>query len=73
MASTHRRRRTSCINQRQSLRVSPSPPAAAPRRSDPKGETRVYLSLNDPGTSYKSFRDTMLATGKLVPLSGLAV
>jgi hypothetical protein len=24
------------------------------------------------GTSYKSFRDSMLATGRLVPLSGLA-
>ena len=39
--------------------------------SDPKGETRVYLSLNDPGIGYKSFRDSMLATGKLVPLPGL--
>jgi hypothetical protein len=40
--------------------------------SDAKGETRVYVSLNDPGVGYKSFRDAMLATGKLVPLSGLA-
>ena len=39
--------------------------------SDPKGETRVYLSLNDPGIHYKSFRDSMLATGKLVPIPGL--
>ena len=39
--------------------------------SDPKGETRVYLSLNDPGITYKSFRDSMLATGKLVPIPGL--
>jgi len=39
--------------------------------SDPKGATRVYLSLNDPGITYKSFRDSMLATGKLVPLPGL--
>jgi hypothetical protein len=40
--------------------------------SDPKGETRVYLSLNDPGIHYKSFRDSMLATGRLVPIPGLA-
>ena len=40
--------------------------------ADSTGHPRVYLSLNDPGTSYKSFRDSMLATGKLVPLSGLA-
>jgi hypothetical protein len=40
--------------------------------SDPKGVTRVYLSLNDPGYGYKSFRDSMLATGKLVPIPGLA-
>jgi hypothetical protein len=40
--------------------------------SDAKGETRVYLSLNDPGIGYKSFRDSMSATGRLVPLSGLA-
>src|SRR6202044_1990342 len=39
--------------------------------SDPKGQTRVYLSLNDPGIHYKSFRDSMLATGKLVPIPGL--
>jgi len=40
--------------------------------ADTKGGTRVYLSLNDPGVDYKSFRDSMLATGRLVPLSGLA-
>ena len=40
--------------------------------SDPKGQTRVYLSLNDPGIHYKSFRDSMLATGRLVPIPGLA-
>src|SRR6202046_3603556 len=40
--------------------------------SDPKGVTRVYLSLNDPGIHYKAFRDSMLATGKLVPIPGLA-
>jgi hypothetical protein len=40
--------------------------------SDSKGETRVYLSLNDPGIGYKSFRDSMLATGRLVPIPGLA-
>jgi hypothetical protein len=40
--------------------------------SDTKGETRIYLSLNEPGTEYKSFRDSMLATGRLVPISGLA-
>ncbi len=40
--------------------------------SDAHGATRVYLSLNDPGYGYKSFRDSMLATGKLVPIPGLA-
>jgi hypothetical protein len=40
--------------------------------SDSKGETRVYLSLKDPGYGYKSFRDSMLATGRLVPIPGLA-
>jgi hypothetical protein len=39
---------------------------------DSKGETRVYLSLKDPGIEYKSFRDTMLATGRLVPIAGLS-
>ena len=37
-----------------------------------KGETRVYLSLKDPGITYKSFRDSMQATGRLVPISGLS-
>jgi hypothetical protein len=40
--------------------------------SDPKGATRVYLSLNDPGYGYKSFRDSLLASGRLVPIPGLA-
>ena len=39
---------------------------------DAKAETRVYLSLKDPGISYKSFRDAMLRTGRLVPVSGLS-
>jgi len=39
--------------------------------ADTKGETRLYVSLKDPGISYKSFRDAMLATGRLVPVSGL--
>jgi hypothetical protein len=39
---------------------------------DSKGETRVYLSLKDPGIEYKSFRDSMMATGRLVPISGLS-
>jgi hypothetical protein len=39
---------------------------------DSKGETRVYLSLKEPGIEYKSFRDSMLATGRLVPISGLS-
>jgi hypothetical protein len=39
---------------------------------DSKGETRVYLSLKEPGIEYKSFRDSMLATGRLVPVSGLS-
>jgi hypothetical protein len=37
--------------------------------SDSKGETRVYLSLKEPGIEYKSFRDSMLATGRLVPVA----
>ena len=40
--------------------------------TDAKGETRVYLSLKDPGIDYKSFRDSMLRTGRLVPVSGLS-
>ena len=40
--------------------------------TDAKGATRVYLSLHDPGYGYKAFRDSMLATGKLVPIPGLA-
>jgi hypothetical protein len=38
---------------------------------DSKGETRVYLSLKEPGIEYKSFRDSMMATGRLVPVPGL--
>jgi hypothetical protein len=38
---------------------------------DSKGETRVYLSLKEPAIEYKSFRDSMLATGRLVPIAGL--
>jgi hypothetical protein len=40
--------------------------------ADSKGETRLYLSLKEPGIDYKSFRDSMQATGRLVPVSGLA-
>ena len=40
--------------------------------ADAKGATRVYLSLNDPGFGYKAFRDGLLATGRLVPIPGLA-
>ena len=39
---------------------------------DSKGATRVYLSLNDPGYGYKSLRDSMVASGRLVPIPGLA-
>ena len=39
---------------------------------DSKGETRLYLSLKDPGIEYKSFHDSMLATGRLVPVAGLS-
>ena len=39
---------------------------------DSKGETRLYLSLKEPGIEYKSFRDAMQATGRLVPVSGLS-
>jgi len=39
---------------------------------DSKGETRVYLSLQDPGIQYKSLRDSMLSSGRLVPIPGLA-
>ena len=35
---------------------------------DSKGETRLYLSLKEPGIEYKSFRDSMLATGRLLSL-----
>jgi hypothetical protein len=37
-----------------------------------KGEDRVYLQVKDAGPDYKSFRDSMMATGKLAPVSGLA-
>jgi hypothetical protein len=33
--------------------------------SDTTRHPRVYLSLNDPSIHYKSFRDSMLATGRL--------
>ena len=39
---------------------------------DSKGDTRLYLSLKEPGIEYKSFRDSMQATGRLVPVSGLS-
>ena len=51
---------------------SPTDGTTDSTKADAKGATRVYLSLNDPGITYKSFRDSMLATGKLVPLSSLA-
>jgi hypothetical protein len=38
---------------------------------DAKGETRVYLSLKEPGIEYKSFHDSMQSTGRLVPIAGL--
>ena len=38
---------------------------------DSKGETRVYLSLKEPAIAYQSFRDSMQATGRLVPIAGL--
>jgi hypothetical protein len=40
--------------------------------NDAKGETRVYLSLKDATPEYKAFRDSMQATGRLVPVTGLA-
>jgi hypothetical protein len=39
---------------------------------DAKGETRVYLSVKDAGIEYRGFRDQMQATGKMVPVTGLA-
>jgi hypothetical protein len=39
---------------------------------DAHGQTRLYLSLKQPGIDYKSFRDSMQATGRLVPVSGLS-
>jgi hypothetical protein len=40
--------------------------------ADPQGVTRVFLSLKQPGIEYKSFRDSMQATGRLVPVTGLS-
>jgi hypothetical protein len=41
--------------------------------ADPQsGATRVYLKLSDAGPEYKSFRDSMQSTGRLVPVTGLA-
>lgn len=39
--------------------------------ADAKGVTRVYLSLKD-ATDYKDFRASMQATGRLLPITGLA-
>jgi hypothetical protein len=40
--------------------------------ADPKdGSTRIYISVKDPGIEYKSMRDSMQGTGKLVPITGL--
>ena len=39
--------------------------------ADAHGETRVYLSLKD-ATDFHSLRDSMQATGRLVPITGLA-
>jgi hypothetical protein len=39
--------------------------------ADAKGETRVYLALKDP-TDFKALRDSMQATGKLIPITGLS-
>jgi hypothetical protein len=40
--------------------------------ADPQGgATRVYVSVKDPGIEYKSMRDSMQATGKLIPITGL--
>jgi hypothetical protein len=35
------------------------------------GATRIYISIKDPGIEYKSMRDSMQSTGKLVPITGL--
>jgi hypothetical protein len=40
--------------------------------ADAKGATRVYLQIKDVTPDYKSFRDSMQATGKLVPVTGLS-
>jgi hypothetical protein len=40
--------------------------------SDAGGETRVYLSVKDATPEYKSFCDSMQATGRLVPVTGLS-
>jgi hypothetical protein len=40
--------------------------------ADAKGETRVYLSVKESGIEYKGFHDSMKATGKMVPVTGLA-
>jgi hypothetical protein len=37
-----------------------------------KGGDLVYLEVKDAGADYKSFRDQMQATGKLVPVTGMA-
>ncbi len=55
----------------------PGQPTNSPDKSectwkDAKGETRVYLSVKDAGIEYKAFRDQMQATGKMVPVTGLA-
>ena len=39
--------------------------------ADSKGVTRIYLSVKE-ATDFKDFRTSMQATGRLVPISGLA-
>lgn len=40
--------------------------------ADAHGETRVYLQVKDATPDYHDFRNSMQATGRLVPVTGLA-
>jgi hypothetical protein len=39
---------------------------------DAKGETRIYISVKDDSPDFKTTRDAMQASGRLVPVTGLA-
>ncbi|QMV18758.1 hypothetical protein GOB94_08740 [Granulicella sp. 5B5] len=49
-----------------------SPGSADCTWADAHGETRIYLQVKDATPDYHDFRNSMQATGRLVPVTGLA-